>query len=430
MGFADRYFEKQKDFKSHIKAEPQKDLQFVVVIPCYYENKLIYSLRSLYNCSRPKSSVEVIIVINSSLKDDDKVKEQNLKTLKDTEEWIKDHSDNKFHFNIIYIPDLPPKFAGAGLARKIGMDEAVSRFNLIQNRSGIIVSFDADSVCDNNYLSEIENHFGKYPDTDGCSIYFEHPVSGDDFPDDVYRAIILYELHLRYYIQSLRYIAFPYAYHTIGSCFAVKALTYIKQGGMNKRKAGEDFYFLHKIIPLGKFIDINSTRVVPSPRPSVRVPFGTGSAINRFLMTDGSCFMTYNPAGFEALQEFLKIIPQLFRAKAVDLKGKIGQLPQSIQDFLLQHNAVQKINEINNNCNNINSFSRRLLSWFNAFTVLRFLNFCSKKYSPEVNIVAAVNILMSKLELISHEITDELELLYLLRHHERGQQHFVLSRKY
>jgi hypothetical protein len=421
MGFADQYFQKQKDFKLHIKAEPQKDLRFVIVIPCYYENKLIRSLSSLYNCSRPQSAVEVIIVINSSLKAGSKIKEQNLKTFKEAKKWANAHSDNKFHYYIIYVPDLPPKSAGAGLARKIGMDEAVSRFDLIQNKSGIIISFDADSICDKNYLTEIEYHFNKYPDTNGCSIYFEHPVSGDDFPAAVYRAITRYELHLRYYVQSLRYISFPYAYHTIGSCFAVKAMAYVRQGGMSKRKAGEDFYFLHKIIPLGKYIDINSTRVIPSPRPSGRVPFGTGSAVNRFLIKDESPFMTYNPASFEALRGFLKIIPGLFKLKEVDFEREIGQSPRSIQDFLQHNHAVNKINEINLNCNNINSFSKRFLGWFNAFTVLRFLNFCSKNYYPDVDILYAVNVLLSRLELISHELTDGQELLSLLRQHERGQ---------
>ena len=33
MGFANQYFEKQKDFKLHIKTEPQNDLQHIIVIP-------------------------------------------------------------------------------------------------------------------------------------------------------------------------------------------------------------------------------------------------------------------------------------------------------------------------------------------------------------------------------------------------------------
>jgi hypothetical protein len=421
MGFADQYFQKQKDFKIHIRAEPQEDLRFVVVIPCYYENNLIHSLSSLYGCSRPQSSVEVIIVINSSLGDSNKIKEQNLDTLRQAEEWINKRQERRFHYYLIYEPDLPPKFAGAGLARKIGMDEAVSRFNTIQSKSGIIISFDADSTCDKNYLKEIENSFNEYPDADGCSIYFEHPLSGDDFAEPVYRAICLYELHLRYYIQSLRIISYPYAYHTIGSCFAVKALTYLRQGGMNKRKAGEDFYFLHKIIPLGRFIDINSTRVIPSPRPSGRVPFGTGSAVSRFIKKDGPPLMTYNPSSFEALKELLEVYPQFFKAGAAERDRIIVRLPRPVQDFLEQNSAAARIEEINNNCSNIGSFSRRFLAWFNAFTVLKFLNHCGKKYYPDVNVLEAANALLCKLRLMSGEVAGCRELLDLLRKYERGE---------
>ena len=52
-------------------------------------------------------------------------------------------------------------FAGKcqSLARKIAMDEAVRRFDQIGHTKGIIACFDADSLCDDNYLIELEEHF-------------------------------------------------------------------------------------------------------------------------------------------------------------------------------------------------------------------------------------------------------------------------------
>ncbi len=123
---------------------------------------------------------------------------------------------------------------------------------------------------------------------------------GDDFPEDIYRYITLYELHLRYYIQGLRYSGFPYAFHTVGSAIAVKAFQYVKAGGMNRRQAGEDFYFVQKLVPLGGYFALNSTTVYPSPRESFRVPFGTGAAISRLMNNPGEEFLTYN---FEAFRE-------------------------------------------------------------------------------------------------------------------------------
>ena len=65
-------------------------------------------------------------------------------------------------------------------------------------------------------------------------------------------AIMKYELYLRYYRLALEYTGHPHAYHCIGSAFAVRTLDYVAQGGMNKRQAGEDFYFLQKLIATGR----------------------------------------------------------------------------------------------------------------------------------------------------------------------------------
>src|SRR4030095_9895180 len=122
-----------------------------------------------------------------------------------------------------------------------GMDEALRRFDEVGWAEGIIAGYDADCRCETNYLTALERHFQKNSQSPGCSIYFEHPLSGPLSPA-VYEGAAAYELHLRYFVQALRYAGFPHAHHTLGSCMAVRACTYCKQGGMNKRKAGEDFY--------------------------------------------------------------------------------------------------------------------------------------------------------------------------------------------
>ena len=77
------------------------------------------------------------------------------------------------------------------------------------------------------------------------------------------RKIAAYELHLRYYTHGLRFSNLPYSFQTVGSAMAVRCSAYQKQGGMNKRKAGEDFYFIQKIIALGGYSELNSTTVFP-----------------------------------------------------------------------------------------------------------------------------------------------------------------------
>ncbi len=73
--------------------------------------------------------------------------------------WAAMHKHNTISFYPVYCDNLPRKHAGVGLARKIGMDQAVLRFAAVHNFRGIIVNLDADSVCNKNYFTEILNHF-------------------------------------------------------------------------------------------------------------------------------------------------------------------------------------------------------------------------------------------------------------------------------
>lgn len=63
---------------------------------------------------------------------------------------------------------------------------------------------------------------------------------------------------------------------------------------MNRRRASEDFYFLQALMRGGRLTELGSTRVLPSPRVSQRVPFGTGRAIEAELNTHGCAYLTYS----------------------------------------------------------------------------------------------------------------------------------------
>ena len=215
-----------------------------------------------------------------------------------------------------------------------------------------------------------------------CSINFEHPISGTEYNPKIYNAIILYELYLRYYIQALRLINFPYAYHTIGSAFALKALINAKQGGMNTRKAGEDFYFLQKIIPLGNFSELNSTIVKPSPRISDRVPFGTGISVKNIINSDNEKYYTYNLNAFLLLKPLFNNINLLY---GVENTQKI-ELSEILTEFLSKNNFSNALKNIYKNSSNLKSFTQRFYDWFNAFRVLKFLNFAHQTYFKKVPI--------------------------------------------
>ena len=172
---------------------------------------------------------------------------------------------------------------------------------------------DADSKVRPNYFVELENHLSEFPKTNALTTYFEHPIQGKEFTKNIYEAAAIYELYMRYYKLSLKYAGFPYSYYTVGSCFAVNAIVYAKQGGMNRKQAGEDFYFLHKVFPLGRCYEINTTCVYPSPRPSDRVPFGTGPMVKSISESTNKDLFTYHFVSFIDLKLFLEKIVTIQR---------------------------------------------------------------------------------------------------------------------
>jgi hypothetical protein len=398
MAFADFYFTKYKYFPAKIDITPDKNLQFIIIIPCFNEPEILKTLESIKNNNVINSSVEVIILINSSETTNAEIVKKNLFTFQQISDWIKKNSTQQKCFFVKNIQNLPDKISGAGLARKIAMDEALRRFNLINNSNGIIISLDADTICEKNYLFEIEKQITNQPNTKGFTINFEHPVEGSDFSEEIYSAITLYELYLRYYIEALRYTGFPYSYHTIGSAFGVRAAIYAKQGGMNTRQAGEDFYFLHKIIPLGDFYEINSTKVIPSPRISDRVPFGTGIVIEKIISEKSSDFLTYNFEAFSELKAFFEMKDTFY--KLSDIK-KVS-VSKNLTSFLEINNFNCDFEKINSNSPNINTFNKRFFDWFNAFRILKFLNFSHESYYKKQSILIESCKLLDNINLKYH----------------------------
>ena len=372
------YFSKHGEFIPQIAIEPNKELGIVVVIPSFNEPNLELSLDALKRCELPQKHVEVIVVVNYPERSSHDVIENAKQSIDIVNRANSGNSALVFHS--ILSSNLPKKHAGVGLARKIGMDEAAWRLVKVNHPEGIIACYDADAKCSSNYLIELEKLWESKPKTTACSIRFEHPISGDEFDKKIYHGITLYELHLRYYYQASKYIKFPFAYHTIGSSMACTAETYIKFGGMNKHQAGEDFYFLQKIIPHGNFQELNSTCIYPSPRPSYRVPFGTGRAMLKYLQNQEETILTYDFNCWLTLIPLFQNIDNLYRFNNLEIQYWAEQLHPALSKFLATSNFIKKINEVKANTSSLDSFRKRFFFWFDAFALLKYLNFAHEKY--------------------------------------------------
>ncbi|MBN2663001.1 MAG: hypothetical protein JXR68_05075, partial [Bacteroidales bacterium] len=349
------------------------------------------------------------VVVNSSVSSSQEVKYQNNKTIIEINEFTKINKNHNIEVKVIEALNLPEKSAGPGLARKIGMDLALKYFNSINLSSGIIVSLDADTTTQNNYFQAINDFFKQNYKIEAANIRFEHPTQGAKFSAETYRAIIIYELYLRYYIQALRHIKFPHAYHTIGSAFAVKADVYAKQGGMVLNKSGEDFYFLHKIIPNGNFGIINNTCVFPSPRITNRVIFGTGIAVEQIINKYNFIYPAYSLKSFLILKDFFDTIDILYE---YNFKNVAKNLDEILSDFLFNNDIENVLTEIKQNTKNKENFIKRFFNWFNGFRVIKFLNHYHLYHKKE-NVYLEANKLIKILNYT--EFNNEKELLMIYR---------------
>ena len=144
---------------------------------------------------------------------------------------------------------------------------------------------------------------------------------------------------------------------------------------MTRRKAGEDFYFLQTLTQLGKVGEINHTAVHPSARVSERVPFGTGPAMKHWMEGTADLNYTYNIQAFTDLRQLFSIHEKLYAAQPEDYRDLIRNLPRPVADFLETDGFLDKVVSLRNNCGDIQTFSGRFFHLFNAFRVLRFINF-------------------------------------------------------
>jgi hypothetical protein len=394
MGFASGYLEQRTLFPEFIKEAPDKNTGIIVVVPAYDEPGIARLLDSLAICFNVPCKVEVLIIVNAPENASEESIRNNRLTVENIENWKKRNPGCFFRIYPVFAWPASVKGWGVGLARKTGMDEAVRRFNSIDKPGGVILNLDADCLVDQNYFTSVHDEFLMKKDRAACSVYFEHPLSGSDYPETVYRNITLYELHLRFYYQGLLLSGYPEVFHTVGSATAVKALPYIKAGGMNRKQAGEDFYFIQKLIPAGGYFALNTTVVHPSPRPSFRVPFGTGASISRLSLTEENQMLTYNISAFLELKAYFQLVLDYYDYRLEESPDFYRSLPAGIKSFLSETELLDNLKEIWSNTSGFQSFKKRFFGWFNMFRIVKYLNHVHQEiYEKRAVVLSATELL-------------------------------------
>lgn len=394
-----------------------------VVIPAYNEAETLpQCLASLCAANRPNVKVNVIVVLNYGSNDHAKVKHDTA----ELEQWCRTKASelNSDDIRLITLTayDLDPKLKGAGFARKAGMDQVLAFSAQHGNTDSVVVSLDADTTVAPNYFEAIGNFFSDRSRV-SCSIRFEHPLDGENLHRN--NAIALYELHLRYYRQALLAAGFPHAIHTVGSAMAFRCAAYAKAGGMTQKQAGEDFYFLHKIITQGGFGEINDTLVYPSARPSLRVIFGTGATVHK-METDGLyAYQTYNLQSFIDLSKLFGAVAAIYNAGPDNYQKTILELPGRVRSFLVNNGFEEILVSLMGNCASAVTFKKRFFEVFNAFVVIKYLNFTHEHFLEKPDVCEASTLLLEQNHVLDDPFADVFGLL--LRYREIDKTGIKLS---
>jgi hypothetical protein len=395
------------------KLEIELELKFdcVIVVPAIAEHdNLITLLNSLSENEFDKDhGVAVIFVINSIVSSSQEVKTENQKTLELFREILNKNSSyhpvvekiNSTGLTIGFIDassegkGMPEKTGGVGLARKIGMDLALTIFDYLNPKKKIIVCLDADCIIEKNYIEEIINSFNTR-NISAATINYEHPFPENE---EKLKAIICYEIVLRYYELGLKYAGSAYAIQIVGSTMCCDYEMYIKVEGMNKKKAGEDFYFLEKIIKNYEIEKISSTKVFPAGRPSWRVPFGTGQRINRFLSKSQNEYLLYDPKSFVILKKWLELFNNKNTFSTKNYLQKAKEIHPELFAFLKQQNFESNWEKISINSKDEKHLHSQKIKWFDGFRTLKLIHHLRDTAFPQINMFDALDILFKQFNL-------------------------------
>jgi len=379
-------------------SDPDNRSSLFVTIPCYDEPNLPGSLSSLAACDPPASALTVIVVVNASDKSSPQVLLQNQNTIQTVITWREKQSTLFFRLRLLHAPALPSKWAGVGWARKIAMDEAVRTLDQSGIEGGILIAFDADSTVSTNYFTSIEKEFLQNPSYNFVTLNFCHPVDDPSLTTSLREGIIHYELYLRYLRNAMEWGGYPHAIHTIGSSFAVKAEAYVKQGGMNRRQAGEDFHFLHKMVLLGHYGMAGEATVFPSCRISHRVPFGTGAALMKWEAGDQELYSSYALPVFRSLQPLLHDPVFFFKTGDESWAERIAHLDQNLRNYITVSKTIERLKELKKNCADATTFARRFYHEISAFWIIQYLNWCEQTVEGKGNLVKEATKLLAEIK--------------------------------
>jgi len=393
-----------------INETPSRRFSGAVVIPSLAESGNLPQTLDLLSQNPPEllERFIMLVVVNNSADALHEDRADNLTTLESLPQWKRRCAlKNLFWVDAASSGNELPQKQGVGLARKIGLDLALPLLNYLHD-DPLLICLDADTLVQPDYLPALVRHF-KESSAGGASIPFRHRPTADPVGQS---AIDRYELFLRAYLLGLEQAGSPYAFHTVGSAMACRASAYVAAGGMNRRQAGEDFYFLQQIQKTSGVETLAGTVVHPSPRSSHRVPFGTGRSVGDMLSEGEQHLLFYQPVVFSILGDWLTCVAENGEADA----DKLLKISSDISPFLHEFLERAGFRDTWENLKRNNNSEKKLLTsfhiWFDAFKTMQLAHHLTRRGYPRVSPEEAVAPLLYRAGHISPDtVVGQLQLL-------------------
>ncbi len=355
------------------RTPPRKRYAGVIAIPCCNElESLPETLKSLESCAAASVDQTLIIVnVNQRASMD---RENNLATLK----WLQQFNSP---LQLAWLDHVtgdaayPEKF-GVGLARH----QACSIGLGFIDDAAPVISLDADSPVNSQYLSAIFEYIDEHPEFRAGHVNFEHRHCGSESEK---RAIRIYEQHLKRHRAMLEQANSPHAWYAIGSTIVCTKAAYLKSGGYHgRRMAGEDFYLLQQLSKTGCKIELlGEPTVYPSDRVSDRVPFGTGKAVGDIIQT--GTWLSYHEHCYRDLGEVLAAVENNLSQAAQTI---IQESPPSCVAWLNERNFAEVWPKLQSNARNDKMLIQRFHEWLDAFQTLKLIHHLSDNHYQRVDL--------------------------------------------
>ena len=368
-----KYLLKRAENKWKLQPTPKKNnYSFVICIPSYCEDQYIdKTLNSICNQnSNILKKTLIIIVINNGPNKNRKTLESNLKTIA----IIKSFS----LLNICIVDaftsgnELPQKQAGVGLARKIGLDLSLK----FCDKDSILCNLDADTIISPYYLKTIEKYY-KQNNSYAAVINFSHYQSKNQ---KLTEAIKVYEKFIKHTSKNLKKSNSPYYYHSIGSTITSTALAYAAVGGMTKKIATEDFYFLESLSKYRSVDIIEDILVFPSSRISDRVYLGTGYRMKQSNSGFDLNKLFFNDQIFILLKKWLELGTNCKNKHINFVLMEAKKIHSDLPIFLNNEKIKNVWIGLQKSSPTEKHFIMQFHRWFDALKTLRFLKYYSKIY--------------------------------------------------